>query len=135
MDHWSPCTGRDHDVLRRQLGRVPRGVLAVARRCRYGAPQVIVSDPLPREEDGRIRPFPTLFWLTCPYLVRAVGGLESQGHIAALQERLRTEPALANEMAAAHRRHAQLRLAVADPGTLAAVRQGAPEQYRVVAER
>lgn len=135
MEHWSPCTERDLDVLHRQLGRAPRGVLAVARRCRYGAPQVIVSDPLPRSEDGKVRPFPTLFWLSCPYLIKAVGGLESQGHIAAFQERLRVDPAFAREMAAAHRRYAQLRLAVADPAVLHAVRHEAPEQYRVIAER
>ncbi len=47
----------------------------VAVRCHLGYPVVIASAPL---WDGI--PFPTVYWLTCPILSKAVGALESEGY-------------------------------------------------------
>ena len=71
---------RDLAVLWEQLGREPRGVRAIETRCPVGHPQVIRVYPL---TDGE--PFPTLFWLTCPSLVRQISQLEHQGLIAELE--------------------------------------------------
>lgn len=71
----------DRLVLRDQLGRPLRGEVKVVSRCRFGKPRVIATPPL--LPDGT--PFPTLFWLTCPMLVKAVSRLETGD----LRERLR----------------------------------------------
>ena len=63
-------------------------VLAVARRCRFGFPQVVVSAPLSRG----MKPFPTLFWLTCPFLKRRCGELESMQKIAELEKLFASMP-------------------------------------------
>jgi hypothetical protein len=55
-------------------------VRGVAKRCPWGKPQVIVCGPL---REGR--PFPTTFWLTCPFLDRRCGRLESEGAVGALE--------------------------------------------------
>ena len=55
-------------------------VRGVARRCPWGMPQVIVCGPL---REGR--PFPTTFWLTCPFLDRKCGQLESEGAVGELE--------------------------------------------------
>ena len=70
----------DLDTLREQLGRKPRGVRAIETRCPVGHPQVVRVYPL---VDGE--PFPTLFWLSCPSLVRQIAQLEHQGLIADLE--------------------------------------------------
>ena len=82
-----PLQHTDHDeyVVRAQLRRPTRGPWAVARRCHLGVPMVIENAP--RLEDGS--PFPTLFWLTCPILVKRVSKLESDGRMASMTERLR----------------------------------------------
>ena len=49
---------KDIESLRRQLERVPRGVIGVAARCGCGEPTVV--ETAPRLEDGS--PFPTLFY-------------------------------------------------------------------------
>ena len=72
---------RDRLVLREQLGRPLRGEVKVVSRCPFGKPRVIGTPPL--LPDGT--PFPTLFWLTCPMLVKVVSRLESGN----LRERLR----------------------------------------------
>lgn len=79
------------------LGRPPRGRWKVARRCACGLPQVIETEP--HLDDGT--PFPTLWWLTCRSLSRAVGRLEAGGWMAAFNERLAADPALAEELRAA----------------------------------
>ncbi|MCE5191672.1 MAG: DUF501 domain-containing protein [Actinomycetia bacterium] len=66
----------------------------MAVRCGFGYPSVIAtSSPLPSGE-----PFPTLFWLTCPYLRDSVGRLESAGEVEAWAARLAGDPPRAERM-------------------------------------
>jgi hypothetical protein len=81
----------DRNVVERQLGRTPRGDWRVECRCTLGYPSVIATAPtLP---DGT--PFPTLFWLTCPWLCSEASRLESNGAVAAWSARSAGEPVLA----------------------------------------
>lgn len=89
-----------------QLGRPPRGVLAVAHRCPCGQPSVVRTAP--RLPDGT--PFPTLYYLTCARLAARVGTLEAEGRMREMAERL-TDDA---ELAAAYRRAHEAYLAERD---------------------
>jgi len=68
----------DRRVVERQIGRPPTGAVAVAHRCPYGYPQVILTHPLHRQ-GAEFVVFPTLFWLSCPYLTAEVARVESGG--------------------------------------------------------
>ncbi len=94
--------GSDLTIVRDQLGREPTTPFTVVVRCPDGHPLVIRNHPV--DADGH--PFPTLFWLTCPAAVRAVSRLESRGQIARWNERAERDPALAEELAAAHAAYA-----------------------------
>ena len=74
----------DRARVEAQLGRALRGHWAVARRCHLGVPMAIENHPV--LEDGA--PFPTLFWLTCPILVKRASKLEAEGRMNALNEGL-----------------------------------------------
>jgi hypothetical protein len=52
----------------------------------------MVIENHPRLENGA--PFPTLYWLTCPVLVKRVSRIEARGHMERVNERLTTEPSL-----------------------------------------
>jgi hypothetical protein len=78
-----------------QLGRAPHAMTAVAARCPFGFPAVV--EDLPYDGDGR--PFPTLYYCTCPTLVAAVSRLESDGGVAAWTRRVAAEPDLARSAA------------------------------------
>jgi hypothetical protein len=91
-------TQADLDAVDAQLGRVPRGVAAVAHRCPCGHPDVLTTEP--RLPDGT--PFPTTFYATCPKLTGAISTLESQGVMAQMTARLAQDPELARAYAAAH---------------------------------
>lgn len=84
----------DVQVLNVQLGRVPRGSWQVVSRCVHGRPTSIMTSPL--LEDGT--PFPTLYWLTCPWLSAYVDGLESSGVASEWRARLAEDPVLAARM-------------------------------------
>lgn len=86
----------DAALVALQLGRPPRGRWRVAERCASGAPGVIATAPA--LEDGE--PFPTLWWLTCPRLSKAVAALESDGAAAEWAARLAADGALAARMRA-----------------------------------
>jgi uncharacterized protein len=91
----------DHDVVAVQIDRDPRGEVATAFRCEHGLPMVVRTSPT--LETGE--PFPTLYWLTCPLAVRAIGKLESTGTMRELNENLSAEPGLSSAYREAHERY------------------------------
>jgi uncharacterized protein len=110
----------DRRVVAAQLGRPPRAMRAVAHRCPCGLPDVVETSP--RLEDGT--PFPTLYYLTCPRAVAAVGRLEASGLMRSMTDRLRTDPALAAGHRAAHEAYLRRREEIAHVPEIAGVSAG-----------
>ena len=77
----------DLEIVARQLGREPRGVLEIAYRCPDGDPAVVKTAP--KLPDGT--PFPTLYYLTHPALTAAASRLESSGLMREMTQRGGTE--------------------------------------------
>jgi hypothetical protein len=93
----SPLTHTTHEAAQvtQQLGRDVRGHWSVVHRCHLGIPTVIENHP---QVEGR--PFPTLFWLTCPLLVKRISRQEAGGRMAELNERLDTGDPIRARLAA-----------------------------------
>ena len=113
--------GADAAVVAGQLGRAPHAMSAVAARCPFGFPGVV--EDLPYDAAGR--PFPTLYYCTCPTLVAAVSRLESDGGVARWTARLTDEPGLARSAASAARDSAARRADLADEHGLTMLDAGA----------
>jgi hypothetical protein len=92
-------------IIKKQLGRGVSNVLNIEKRCIYGYPQVIKSFPL---KDGK--PFPTLYWLTCPYLVEEVSKLEAQQKITEIEKIIQNDPVLRQQMIHAHKEEIKKRM-------------------------
>jgi len=103
----------DLGAVARQLGREPRGVLAIAYRCPNGEPGVVKTAP--RLPDGT--PFPTLYYLTHPALTAAASRLESSGLMKEMTTRLSAEPELAAAYRLAHESYLAERDSVEPLGT------------------
>jgi uncharacterized protein len=84
----SCVSAADAATVARQLGREPRGLLAVAHRCPCGLPDVVQTAP--RLRDGT--PFPTLFYLTCPRAAAALSRLEADGLMRTMTQRISSDP-------------------------------------------
>lgn len=95
----------DRLLVERQLGRPVRGEVRAASRCPHGKVQVIATSPI--LDDGT--PFPTLFWLTCPLLQRAVSRLESGNFRDDLRRRLLEDEDFASALREAERSYRELR--------------------------
>lgn len=103
-------SARDAAVVAVQIGRCPRGPWRVATRCTHGHPSTVAVSP--RLNDGT--PFPTLYWLTCPYLVAHVAQAESDGHVALWAARLAEDTDMADRMYRADQQYRELRAVEAE---------------------
>lgn len=90
-------TALERALVASQLGRVPREPWRIAVRCRWGYPSVIVSPSVLC--DGT--PFPTLAWLTCPWLSENVSALESAGAVSRWTALVADDPDMACDLIAA----------------------------------
>ncbi|MGW6426434.1 DUF501 domain-containing protein [Nocardia sp. NPDC055053] len=104
---------RDLEIIAQQLGREPRGVLAVAYRTPDGLPAVVKTAP--RLPDGT--PFPTLYYLTDPRLTAEASRQESAGVMREMTERLAADPELAAAYRAAHESYLAERNEIESLGT------------------
>jgi hypothetical protein len=95
----------DEEIVERQLGRRPRAFRSVVVRCPFGLPAV--TEQAPFDEQGR--PFPTQFYVTCPFLVAAVSRLEAAGGVERWSAAAREEPELTASLAAAQAEQRRLR--------------------------
>jgi uncharacterized protein len=102
----------DRAIVTAQLGREPRGGWWVAVHCSFGFPQVITTPPL--VEGGT--PFPTLHWLTCPWLAEGVNSTESAGGVAQWAGRLAADPGLAERVLRADAHYREDRTAASQSG-------------------
>lgn len=85
-------------AIKKQIGRSPKGISRVVRRCKHGYPALIESRPV---IDGK--PFPTLYWMTCPFLVKAVSRLEALGWISNLEELIAKDSVFRERYLKAHK--------------------------------
>lgn len=117
----------DLAAVARQLGREPRGVVAVAHRCPCGDSDVLATAP--RLPDGT--PFPTTFYATCPRLTGAISTLESSGLMKDMSERLTQDADLAARYRAAHEDYLQRRARLGDVPEIDGISAGGmPERVK-----
>jgi hypothetical protein len=95
----------DRAVVERQLGRPPRAFRRVVVRCPFGRPAV--TEQAPYDDNGE--PFPTTYWLTCPYLVAAVSRVEAAGGVERWSRAAADDPALQRSLDAANEEQRRLR--------------------------
>jgi uncharacterized protein len=95
----------DRAVVARQIGREPRAFRTVAVRCPFGRPAVTEQSPY----DGEGEPFPTMYWITCPFLVAAISRLEAAAGVERWTRATKEDSALADSLRAADEKQRQLR--------------------------
>ena len=109
----SQVSEAERECVRRQLGRPPRGLHAIAARDASGEPTVVQT--WPRLEDGT--PFPTLYYLTAPDLTAQASTFEAEGLMKEMQDRLATDAELAAAYRRAHESYLAERNALESLGT------------------
>jgi uncharacterized protein len=100
---------RDRELVEKQLGRPPRAFNRVVVRCPFGRPAV--TEQSPYDDSGE--PFPTMYYVTCRYLVAAISRLEAAGGVERWSERAQGEPDLAESLARATEEQRRVRAELA----------------------
>ena len=77
----------------------------MAARCAYGFPAV--TEQAPFGDDGE--PFPTTYYLTCPWLVAAIARIEAGGGVERYSLAAQEDPALAASLAQADAEQRRIR--------------------------
>ncbi|MDI9412448.1 MAG: DUF501 domain-containing protein [Bacillota bacterium] len=120
-------------MIKEQLGREPRGVLGVSSFCKHGHVQVIVNRPL-SASGTELEIFPTLYWLTCPYLRKEIALLEGEGLIAEFEELIKEDSQFAEALKKNHEDYAKRRLSLIPSEVQGRLKEEYPERYQVLAE-
>jgi hypothetical protein len=95
----------DAQVVSWQLGRPAQPFRRVAVRCAYGYPAVTEQPPF----GGDGEPFPTTYYLTCPWLVSALARIEAAGGVERWSQAAIHDRELAASLARADREQRELR--------------------------
>ncbi|HEY7004202.1 MAG TPA: DUF501 domain-containing protein [Gaiellaceae bacterium] len=95
----------DARVVSWQLGRPARPFRQVAARCPYGFPAVTEQTPY----DANGEPFPTTFYLTCPWLVAGISRVEAGGGVERYSQAVREDRNLGRSLARADAEQRSLR--------------------------
>lgn len=109
----------DRAVVSWQIGRPARAFRRVACRCPHGYPAV--AEQAPTADDGE--PFPTTYWLTCPWLAAAIARLEAAGGVERWSAAAAANPALRESLLEADAEQRALRPEL--PGGIAGTRDSA----------
>lgn len=106
----NPANKADKNIVKRQLGRFPRGMVAVGARCVCGRPLAVITRPC--LEDGT--PFPTTCYLTSPEAVKAASHLEAQGFMKECNDLLNSNEEVAKKYEYAHKVYLEFRKELAN---------------------
>lgn len=101
----TPASDAERTIVEKQLGRFPRGMVAVGARCVCGRPLAVITRPC--LEDGT--PFPTTCYLTCPEAVKAVSRVEADGIMREYNELLQSDEDLKKQYERAHKYYLEFR--------------------------
>lgn len=85
-------------------------------------------------DESQIEIFPTLYWLTCPYLRKEIALLEGEGLIAHFEERIQKEPDFASQVEQNHGDYAARRLSLIPLEVQGRLQEEYPDRYQVLAE-
>jgi hypothetical protein len=95
----------DERVVSWQLKRPARPFRRVAARCPHGFPAV--TEQAPYGPDGA--PFPTTYYLTCPWLVAGIARLEASGGVERFSSAVAADAALRESLQRANAEQRRIR--------------------------
>ncbi|MBN0985968.1 DUF501 domain-containing protein [Amphritea pacifica] len=92
------------ELIERQLGRKPRGLVAIAWQNQQGIPAVLQMRSLVDDQ-----PFPTLYWLSSKDLYQAIAEIETGGEVKRIEQQIETDDELRCAHLADQQRYVNLR--------------------------
>ncbi|MDO6564720.1 DUF501 domain-containing protein [Amphritea sp. 1_MG-2023] len=92
------------EIIERQLGREPRGLVDIAWQSPQGVPGVLQMRSLVDDQ-----PFPTLYWLSSKDLYQAIAEIETAGEVKRIEQQIETDTELREAHLRDQQRYVELR--------------------------
>jgi uncharacterized protein len=108
------ATKKDIDWLTNVMGRPLMGEFKIAARRRDNHPQVLQVPPV---VEGK--PFPSLYWLCCPDLKKAIDHIEARGEIKKIEQWIQETPHMQKVLRDNTQHYIKLRLELMNEGNWA----------------
>ncbi|MFW6034691.1 MAG: DUF501 domain-containing protein [Halothermotrichaceae bacterium] len=118
-------------IIDYQLGRKAENVCGVAKYCPFNKPAVLITHPY---NDSNNKIYPTLYWLSCPYIVRAVSRLEDEGLVQEYTLILQEDEKFRGRLFNAHQNYAQKRFAYLSEDNIEDLETISPDLVNVIKE-
>lgn len=113
------------EIIQRQLGREPRGIVAIAHATAQGVPVVLQIRSLVDD-----KPFPTLYWLSSRDLYQMIAEIETAGGVKQIEQMLAEDESLRQAYHAQQQAYVDLRWQLMDAGDKARIEElGFTELY------
>jgi len=103
-------TEQQLEIIRRQLGREPRGIVKIAAQTSAGIPTVLQTRSLVND-----KPFPTMFWLCSKDLHKAIAEIETSGWTKMIEERIMQDEELRTAFYRNHQQYVAARWQAMEP--------------------
>lgn len=91
-----------------QLGRPADNLMDIAVYCPFQKPAVLLTAPYSAEKGV----FPTIYWLSCPYLVKEVARMEDKGYVKRFSRMVKEDGDFRERLRTAHKKYAERRMAL-----------------------
>lgn len=107
MKEFLPPTILQRQQITDDIGRPPEGDFLVALTDTQERALVLQVPPFVKGI-----PFPTVFWLCCPKMKKAIDHLEARGLIKDLEQKIQLEPEWREKIATDHKRYRDYRVSL-----------------------
>ncbi|MFW5873617.1 MAG: DUF501 domain-containing protein [Bacillota bacterium] len=95
----------DLNIIRGQLENSAENVIKVSKYCPTNYPMVILVHPFCND-----KPFPTIYWLSCPVIKEDIFKLEDTGYIKKLKQKKNLDSEFRDELDKVHKKYSQARV-------------------------
>ncbi|MGM0414392.1 MAG: DUF501 domain-containing protein [Bacillota bacterium] len=115
------------NIIREQIDNFAENVIKVIKYCPTNYPMVILVHPFHDK-----KPFPTIYWLSCPVIKEKIFKLEDKGYIEELKQKKNQSKEFRDELEKAHKRYSQARIKLIRKNELESARNISEDLYKML---
>ena len=115
------------NIIRGQLDNNAESVIKVIKYCPTNYPMIILVHPFSND-----KPFPTIYWLSCPVIKEDIFKLEDTGYIEVLKRKKNQSKEFQKKLDNAHKRYSKVRVSLLDKDKLKRARQKSKDLFEML---
>lgn len=115
------------NIIMGQLDNSAENVIKVIKYCPTNYPMIILVHPFYNN-----KPFPTIYWLSCPVIKEDISKIEDTGYIEVLKNKKNYSKEFQKKLDNAHRRYSKARVDLLDKNKLKSAKQKSVDLFKML---